>query len=316
METKNNCEFPLPASPAEAHYTVYKLTDPEGKVYIGCTGKPVEQRWKKGNNYNRRTPIWKAILFYGWENFSKEILCEKLIKEGAEKLEKWFIAYYDSSDPAKGYNRFLGGLGKGSRMSEVTRKVCRESKNTLYEEHPEIAEQIRKSVIGLFENDPDYKRRISAGVMKAYEKDPTYKVRLSEKTKELWKNPEYRERCSSSRRRASENPDLAIKQRQTRKSIMEEHPEMRENIRSRMQAYFSNPGEKPFLICDRHPKPVICIETGAYYPSQKAAVKATGFQNIYKVCAGKQNTAGGYHWRYAVEQEMPEEKRQLGTVIK
>ena len=310
METEPNCELTLPASPPEAHYTVYKLTDPEGKVYIGCTGKPVEQRWKKGNHYNRSTPIWKAIFFYGWEKFSKEILCEKLIKEGAEELEKWFIAYYDSSDPAKGYNRFLGGLGKGSRMSEVTRKVCRERKNTLYEEHPEIAEQIRKSVIGLFESDPDYKKRIAAGVMKAYEKDPTYKVRLSEKTKELWKNPEYRERCSSSRRRASENPDLAMKQRQTRKSILEEHPEIRENISRRMQAYFANPGEKPFLTCDRHPKPVICIETGVSYPSQKAAERATGFRNIYKACAGKQNTAGGYHWRYAVEQEMPEEKRQ------
>ena len=33
---------------SEAHYTVYKLTDPEGKIYIGVTGQTVEQRWRKG----------------------------------------------------------------------------------------------------------------------------------------------------------------------------------------------------------------------------------------------------------------------------
>ena len=37
-------KYSLPSPPPEAHYTVYKLTDPNGKVYIGCTGKPVEKR--------------------------------------------------------------------------------------------------------------------------------------------------------------------------------------------------------------------------------------------------------------------------------
>ena len=42
-----NCQlspvnYQLPFSPPEAHYTVYKLTDPEGKIYIGCTGQSVK----------------------------------------------------------------------------------------------------------------------------------------------------------------------------------------------------------------------------------------------------------------------------------
>ena len=78
-------------SPPEAHYTVYKLTSPENKVYIGCTGQRVKKRWCAGLGYDKSTPIRKAIAFYGWENFKKEILCEKLTKEGAEQLEKWFI---------------------------------------------------------------------------------------------------------------------------------------------------------------------------------------------------------------------------------
>ena len=40
-----------------------------------------------------------------------------------------------------------------------------------------------------------------------------------------------------------------------------------------------------------------------YYPSQKAAEKATGFSSIHKACSGKQYTASGYHWRYATAEE-------------
>ena len=193
METEKREEnnFQLPAPPAEAHYTVYKLTDPEGKIYIGCTGKTVRQRWKNGKNYSVGTPIRTSIDEFGWENFKKEILCEKLTKEGAEKMERWFIAFYDSSDPAKGYNRFLGGLGKGTRMSEVTKQLASDAKNRLYEEHPEIKEKIRDAVNSLYENDPTYRERISLGVLASYEKDPTIKVRLSEIAKGFWQDPFY-----------------------------------------------------------------------------------------------------------------------------
>ena len=37
-------KYSLPSAPPEAHYTVYKLTDPDGKVYIGCTGRSEERR--------------------------------------------------------------------------------------------------------------------------------------------------------------------------------------------------------------------------------------------------------------------------------
>ena len=175
-------------SPPEAHYTVYKLTDPEGKVYIGCTGKPVEQRWRKGRNYSKDTPVRAAINAFGWDAFRKEVLCEKLTREGAEKLEKWFIAYYDSSDPEKGYNRFLGGLGKGAHMSETTKRIAGEAKNRLYKERPEVIEKIRNTVKAAYENDPDYRSRVGRGVLKAYERDPSIKTKLSGISKQLPKH--------------------------------------------------------------------------------------------------------------------------------
>ena len=288
-------------NPPEAHYTVYKLTDPEGKIYIGCTGKTVEERWNRGRGYRNYTPIRKAIVQFGWENFKKEILCEHLVKEGAEKLEKWFIAFYDSSDPAKGYNRFLGGLGKGAHMSKITRQLSRESKNRLYEEHPELKERIRNTVNNLFANDPTYRERVGAGVRTAYEKDPTIKVRLSEISKELWQDPDFRERCSSARRAASEDPVLAGRQSTIQKRFYAAHPERKEEISRKMKEYLSKPGNRAFVESCSRAKPVICVETGIFYPSQHAAEKATGFVSIHKVCGGKQLTCGGYHWRYAAD---------------
>ena len=275
-------KYSLPSPPPEAHYTVYKLTDPNGKVYIGCTGKPVEKRWKKGWNYNCRSRIFKAVREFGWENFEKKILCEKLTREGAGELEKWFIAYYDSANPEKGYNLALGGLGKGVRMSETAKVINRESKEIYYREHPEVIDKIRNSVTSLFENDPLYRERVRKGILAAYENDLTLRHRISKGVQDLYENPEYVRKCS-----------------RTHKRYYEEHPEKKEEISRRMKEYLSKLENRAFVVSDTHAKPVICVETGEYFPSQNAAQKATGYGGIHRVCQGFQNTAGGYHWRYA-----------------
>ena len=288
----------------ENHYTVYKLTDPDGKVYIGVTGKTVEERWNKGRGYSRGTPIREAIRKYGWESFQHEILCEKLTRDGAEKLEKAFISCYDSSDPEKGYNRFLGGLGKGAHMSEVTKKLSREAKNRLYDEHPEIREKIRNTVKNAFASDPTYRERISKGVLSAYENNPAIRSKLREKTKQLWNDPKFRERCTAGRREVCEmNFDLAHHTRAVHRQYYASHPERREEISRQMRVYLSDPANRAFVDADPRSKPVVCVETGVVYPSQLAAEKATGFTGIHKVCRGRQYTAGGYHWRYATEKE-------------
>lgn len=283
----------------ENHYTVYKLTDPEGKIYIGCTGTSVEKRWRKGRGYRRGLPIREAILHYGWKNFQHEILCENLTKEEAEKLEKWFIDWYDSTDPAKGYNRFLGGLGKGAHMSEFTKKLSSEAKYRLYDEHPEIKEKIRQTVKAAFASDPDYRRRVGKGVLKAYEKDPNLRKRMSEKAERLWRDPTYRERTSAGRREVCVmNFDLAERTQASHKSYYNTHPKRREEISLQMRTYLSDPANRAFVVSDSRAKPVRCVETGVVYPSQRSAEKDTGFAGIHKACSGRQSTAGGYHWCY------------------
>ena len=148
-------------SPPEAHYTVYKLTCPRGKVYIGCTGTTTERRWQKGKGYHLNSQIGRAVRLYGWENFQKQILCEKLTKSGGEKLEQWFVEYYDSMNPEKGYNGFTGGSKKGAKASEHTRGNMRAAKQETFDGNRAISRQFRETSNTYYQAHPKLRREIA-----------------------------------------------------------------------------------------------------------------------------------------------------------
>ena len=56
-------------------------------------------------------------------------------------------------------------------------------------------------------------------------------------------------------------------------------------------------------------KPVLCIETNKTYESLLLASKKTkiNVSNIARVCNGFRKTAGGYHWKYILKEEMNDE---------
>ena len=149
----------------DAHYTVYKITGPDGKVYIGQTGDTLKKRWSRGYNVmrKRRGAIGEAIAQLGKENFTIEALCTNLTQEGAWALEAWFIEYYDSLNPEKGYNGKTGGQNKGSRMNEAAK------------------EKLRK----LYEESPEYRKSLSEGVLRSYAKNPERRKNKSELMKRL-----------------------------------------------------------------------------------------------------------------------------------
>lgn len=103
------------------NYTVYKHTTPSGKIYIGITGLPVEERWKRGRGYRQNEHFWNAIQKYGWDNISHEILETGLTRQEASEAEKRYIAFFDSTNREKGYNFTYGGE-TGIRHSEASRK--------------------------------------------------------------------------------------------------------------------------------------------------------------------------------------------------
>jgi group I intron endonuclease len=91
---------------------IYKISSPNGKVYIGRTnnfdGRMAEHKCnaltKKAKN-----SLYKAIRRYGWDNMIKEILIE-IEPSQSQKIEEEFILAYDSVK--RGYNdTYCGGGG-------------------------------------------------------------------------------------------------------------------------------------------------------------------------------------------------------------
>lgn len=87
------------------NYTIYKFTFSDGKIYIGQTSQPVEERWKNGEGYKGQD-VYVPIILEGWNNIQKEILHTGLTEEQANKLEKFYIKKFNSVE--KGYNRNYG----------------------------------------------------------------------------------------------------------------------------------------------------------------------------------------------------------------
>ena len=108
-------EFHVSQDP-EAHYTVYQILFPDGKRYIGYTGRTLQRRMWSG--YYDNAAMYTEIQRIGKANLRMEPLCEKLTKEGAWLLEDKFIELYQSRDPRYGYNCRTGGPQHGAKPNE------------------------------------------------------------------------------------------------------------------------------------------------------------------------------------------------------
>ena len=115
----------------ENTYTIYKFTFSDGKVYIGQTEKPVEDRWKNGEGYKGQE-VYVPIILEGWDNIQKEILHTNLSLEQANKLEKYYIKKFNSRE--NGYNRTNGGGNGGSKKQKELEQQQNEEKKIQLEQ--------------------------------------------------------------------------------------------------------------------------------------------------------------------------------------
>lgn len=102
---------------------IYKITNlTNNKCYIGKTKYESTIRWKDHiNGYHPSSLIHKAIVKYGLDNFSFEILDYDISEENLDSLEQHYISLFSSKTP-NGYNLTDGGDGgKGLVVSEETK---------------------------------------------------------------------------------------------------------------------------------------------------------------------------------------------------
>lgn len=257
----------------ERNNCVYKHTSPSGKVYIGITCTSPFARWRNGSGYSSQPAIANAIAKYGWENFTHEILAKDLTREEASAKEKEYISFFKSDNPQYGYNCTSGGDAKYF-VSETTRNKQSEAKKRFIELHPEYLEEMRLRLIKAYaEMDEEHRARISKALSESgkrhYQHHPERAIAARERSKKLWKSKEFHERACAAM--------MGIKRSETARANMSAARKL----------------------------PVLCVETQDIFPS---SYEASIFAGVTKICVcdccnAKQETAGGYHWRYMRDSE-------------
>ena len=120
----------VPLVPEEDIWRVYQLIFPDGKMYVGRTGKSFKRRWRNGDGYKSNKEMYAAIQAVGWENVKKIRCCEGLPEESAAAMEQLLIEVNRTTDPSRGYNKTKGGMKEvGNHLSaEVVEKRIRTKK--------------------------------------------------------------------------------------------------------------------------------------------------------------------------------------------
>lgn len=259
----------------EKKWCVYKHTNKvNGKVYIGQTSMNPERRWKRGEGYSPCIHFYNAIQKYGWDNFEHEILFSGLTLEEANKIEEEMISQYDSMNPDKGYNLRSGG--NNSKFSEESKQKMRENHADFSNgKHPMYGKHHSKESIERMRNSREYKRG---------KEHPRWGYKCSEETKRKISEAKTGEPSAWKGKKHSPEAKEKMSKAHKGKKLSEEH---KKNV------------SKSCSI------PVKCIETGIVYYGAREAERQTGIKatHITRCCKGKQKTTGGYHWKYAEENE-------------
>lgn len=147
-------------------YTVYKhVNNINNKQYIGITKRKPEERWgSRGINYQNRSPyFWAAIVKYGWNNFTHEIIASGLSKEEACSMEIELIKKLKTQDRNFGYNILEGGTAPKitDEVREKMSKAMMGNKNGLGKKcSEEKKEKISKAQKGRTLTE-EHKRKLS-----------------------------------------------------------------------------------------------------------------------------------------------------------
>ena len=84
-------------------WTVYKITSPTGKSYVGATSLPPKQRFNGGLGYKFNEPMFADIVKHGWDSFTKETIAVYDDEQTARERE-----HAEIKKCVGGYNRWRG----------------------------------------------------------------------------------------------------------------------------------------------------------------------------------------------------------------
>ena len=161
---------------------IYKLTSPNGKIYIGQTINKKQRKYHYNSKcFKQQIKLWNNVQKYGWkpgETFEiiEECLCgdNKCI---LNEREKYWIQYYDSLK--NGLNCNEGGYGNtGYIASEETKnKISKYHKNK-----PPMSDETKEKLrqINLGSKNPMYNKNHSLNSIEKIKKNKLGKKHKTE----------------------------------------------------------------------------------------------------------------------------------------
>lgn len=318
----------------ERNYCVYKHTSPSGKVYIGMTGQSASRRWRNGEGYKDNTYFYRAIKKYGWENITHEILYDNLTKDEACQKEIEMIEFYNSMDSYKGYNTSSGGSCPALGMIHTEEMKKKMSERISGENNPfygkthteEARRKISESRKGI---------KLTEECKEKVRMNSHRKVVVCVETGEIYHSIHEAERENgihhgniSSYLRGDQsfaggyNWRYATEEESIEENIINSRiPYIGMSKEEKRKIYgvkrtVSEDKRENYRKSHKH-RLVICIETNKFFEGISSACRETGIDrsSIMRCCKGKNSHAGGFHWRYATEDEIIEYEKTEGVVI-
>ena len=281
----------------EKVYVIYCHTNiSTNQKYIGQTkNKNPEYRWNNGRGYKRNEQFYTDIQKYGWQDgFQHEIIKTHLTAQEANYWEDYYINYYDTLNPEKGYNLKKVGTGVPSNESlqhmstgqikryqnVQERQKTSKAVKQFYIDNPEQSLERKKDLDKWRDNNPDWKDKL---------KEKTSIKVICLETKEIYDSISEASRITGINRKGINR--CILEQQRVAGGY---HWAVADNNTSIEEINIKFENNKT------NTKKVQCIETGEIFSSIANATRKYG--GDIKACVkGRQKTAGGFHWRYFEE---------------
>ena len=289
---------------------VYLMTNKLNLMrYVGKTTKKLRKRLyeHKCIKGNQNTYIGRAIAFYGWENFSVEILEECTDNNQLSEREIYWIKFLDTKRP-NGYNLTDSGEGTlGREYSDETRTKISESvpkrpvrcidTNEIFSSIQNAANHFNISCTKIWRVCNELTIRGNNLKFEYLDNPLSDEARLREA-----KENRKKVICIETGTIYSSIKDAAIQTGIDRRYISRVCNGTRkigggyrwkfldeESLQKTKSTKFSNVK-----------KPVRCIETNIIYDCINEASRQTGINRNYirRVCTGERKSGGGYHWEF------------------
>lgn len=277
-------------------YKVYKHTNLENeKVYIGITGQSTSERWRNGKGYLTQKnggflqpKFANAIIKYGWENFSHEILFEFETLDDATKKETELISEYDSIE--NGYNEIMTNKNSYIKDESFKQKLSEKYSgegNPMFGKHhtEEFKKELSKMNSG--KNNPMYGRKLSEET----------KMKISEASKRRWSAIPRTKKEKIIKERKHVNPMQGKHHSEKTKKLISQQKLGKKNLRRSENIQGEN---------NPKAKAVYCIEDKKLFMTMKEAGKVYGVTGptISLACYNPKRTAAKRHWRFASSEEV------------